>query len=164
MLAPAVMFWQVILALHIVAVVVAFGVTFAYPVIFTVGARMDPRAMPWFHRMQVQIGRRLVNPGLLVVVLAGIYLASKLHQWSSFYVQWGIGVALVLGGLEGAFMMPRSRRLAELAEADVERAGGGEVTWSAEYEKLGRQAGIVGALMGLLVIITIYLMTVQAGA
>ena len=164
MLAPAVMFWQVILALHIVAVVVAFGVTFAYPVIFTVGARMDPRAMPWFHRMQVQIGRRLVNPGLLVVVLAGIYLASKLHQWSSFYVQWGIGVALVLGGLEGAFMMPRSRRLAELAEADVERAGGGEVTWSGEYEKLGRQAGIVGALMGLLVIITIYLMTVQAGA
>jgi hypothetical protein len=120
--------------------------------------------MPWFHRMHVQIGRRLVNPGLLVVVLAGIYLASKLHQWSSFYVQWGIGVALVLGGLEGAFMMPRSRRLAELAEADIERAGGNEVTWSAEYEKLGRQAGTVGALMGLLVIITIYLMTVQAGA
>ncbi len=164
MLVPAVAFWQVILALHIVAVVAAFGVTFAYPVIFAVGSRMDPRAIPWFHRVQIQVARRLLNPALLVVVLAGVYLASKLHQWHAFYVQWGIGVAIVIGGLEGAFMIPRERRLAELAEADIERAGGGEVTWSAEYEKLGRQVGTVGALMGLLVVITIYLMTVQSGA
>ncbi len=164
MLVPAVEFWQVILALHILAVVVGFGVTFAYPVFFAVGSRMDPRAMPWFHRMQVQLGRRLINPGLLVVVLAGIYLASKLHQWHAFYVQWGIGVALVLGGLSGAFMMPRERRLAELAQADVDRAGGGEVSWSAEYQALARQTGIAGAVMGLLLIVTIYLMTVQTGA
>jgi hypothetical protein len=31
MIAPAVAFWQVILAVHIAAVVVAFGVVFAYP-------------------------------------------------------------------------------------------------------------------------------------
>ncbi len=164
MLAPAVAFWQVILALHIVAVVAAFGVTFAYPVIFAVGVRIDRRAIPWFHRVQVQVGRRLLNPALLVVILAGVYLASKLHQWHAFYVQWGIGVALVIGGLEGAFMMPRERKLADLAERDIERAGAGEVTWSAEYEKLGRQVGAVAALMGVLVIVTVYLMTVQAGA
>lgn len=164
MLVPAVAFWQVVLALHIVAVVAAFGVTFAYPVIFAVGARMDPRAIPWFHRVQVQVARRLLNPALLVVVLAGIYLASKLHQWSSFYVQWGIGVALVIGGLEGAFMIPREKKLADLAERDIERAGTGEVTWSADYEKLARQVGLAGALMGVLVIVTVYLMTVQAGA
>jgi hypothetical protein len=154
----------VILALHIVAVVVAFGVTFAYPVIFAVGARMDPRALPWFHRVQVQIARRLINPGLLVVVLAGIYLASKLHQWHAFYVQWGIGVALVLGGISGAFMIPRTIKAAELAQSDVERAGGGEVSWSPEYEALTRQLGIAGSVMGLLVVVTIYLMTVQTGA
>jgi hypothetical protein len=164
MLVPAVAFWQVVLALHIVAVVAAFGVTFAYPVIFAVGSKLDRRAMPWFHRVQVQLGRRLVNPGLLVVVLAGVYLASKLHQWSSFYVQWGIGVAIVLGGLEGAFMIRQETKLAELAQRDIEQAGTREVAWSPEYEALARRVGMVGALMGLLVVVTIYLMTVQAGA
>jgi hypothetical protein len=163
MLVPAVAFWQVVLALHIVAVVAAFGVTFAYPVILAVGSKLDRRAMPWFHRVQVQLGRRLVNPGLLVVVLAGVYLASKLHQWSSFYVQWGIGVAIVLGGLEGAFMIRQETKLAELAQRDIEQAGS-EVAWSPEYEALARRVGMVGALMGLLVVVTIYLMTVQAGA
>lgn len=164
MLVSAVAFWQVILALHILAVVIGFGVTFAYPVFFAVGSRLDPRAMPWFHRMQFQLGRRLINPGLLVVVLAGVYLAAKLHQWHAFFVQWGIGAALVLGGLEGAFMMPRERRLAELAERDIARAGDGEVAWSPEYVALARRLGIVGAGMGLLVVVTVYLMTVQAGA
>jgi hypothetical protein len=89
---------------HIAAVVVAFGVTFAYPLFVLAGARLDPSAMPWFHRMQQLIGRRLINPGLGVVLLAGIYLASYLDKWHAFYVQWGIGVVIVLGALEGAFM------------------------------------------------------------
>ena len=38
LLAPALLFWEVVLALHIMAVVVAFGVTFAYPIIFAVVA------------------------------------------------------------------------------------------------------------------------------
>jgi hypothetical protein len=105
----AVVFWQVILALHIAAVMIAFGVTFAYPLFVVAGARIDPRAMPWFHRVQVVIGRRLISPGLAVVLLAGIYLASKLHQWHAFYVQWGLAVVVVLGAIEGAIMIPRER-------------------------------------------------------
>ena len=77
----AVTFADFVLALHILAVVVAFGVTFAYPIFALVGGRMDPRAMPWFHRMQQAIGRRLINPGLAIVLIAGIYLASHLDQW-----------------------------------------------------------------------------------
>ena len=111
------------------AVVVAFGVTFAYPVFLGVGRRRDPRAMPWFHRMQQQIGRRVVNPGLTVVVIAGIYLATDLHLWSRFFVQWGVGAALVLGALEGSFMIRYEGRLAELAERDVAAAGEGSVTF-----------------------------------
>jgi hypothetical protein len=163
-LVTAVAFWQVVLALHIVAVVVAFGVSFAYPLIATIGARMDPRAMPWFHRMQQTIGRRLINPGLGVVLLAGIYLASKLHQWHAFYVQWGLGVSIVLGALEGAFMARQEGKLAELAERDIAASGDEAVKWSTEYEALFKRVGAVGSVMSLLVVITIYLMTVQTGA
>ena len=31
--------------------------------------------------MKVMISRMVINPGLLVILLAGIYLASDLHQW-----------------------------------------------------------------------------------
>jgi hypothetical protein len=163
-LVQAVTFSQIALAIHIAAVVIGFGVTFAYPFFGAVGARMDPRAMPWFHRMQHLIGQRLITPSLLVILLAGIYLASKEHQWSAFYVQWGLGAAIVLGGLGGIFFSPNESKLAELAERDVAAAVGGEVTLSTEYEKLAARAAAVGAASSLLVLVTVYLMTVRAGA
>jgi hypothetical protein len=158
MLVPAVMFWQVALAIHIAAVVVAFGVTFAYPIFAVVGEKLDRSAMPWFHRMTVQISRRLIGPGLAVVLIAGIYLASKLHQWHFFYVQWGVAVAIVLGALDGAFVSRSNARLAEMAERDL--AAGG--AWSAEYLKLRQRTAVVGSAMSLLVLVTVYLMAVQA--
>jgi hypothetical protein len=159
-LAQAVTFWEVVLAVHIMAVVVAFGVTFAYPLIFLVGSKLDPHAMPWFHRMQQVLGRRLISPGLGVVLIAGIYLASKLHQWHHFYVQWGLAVAIVLGGLEGGFMVRQEGKLAELAQRDLAGSASTEVQWSSEYEALGKRVGAVGALMSVLVLVTIYLMVV----
>jgi hypothetical protein len=160
----AVAFWQIVLAVHIMAVVLGFGITFAYPFFGAVGARMDPRAMPWYHRMQSVIGQRLISPGLLVTLLAGIYLASKLHQWSAFYVQWGLAVAIVIGALAGMFFTPSEKKLAELAERDIDAASGGAVTWSSEYEALSKRVAVVGAAANVVILITIYLMTVQAGA
>ena len=162
MLVAGVAFYQVVLAIHIMAVVVAFGVTFAYPLFDVIGHRLDPRAIPWYHRMQVLIGQRLISPGLAVVLIAGIYLASKLHQWGQFYVQWGLAVAIVLGALGGLFFAPRERRLAELAERDLSASAGAEVTWSEEYLATRRLNAIVGSASSLLVLVTVYLMTVQS--
>ena len=161
---PAVSVYQFVLALHIAAVVVAFGVTFAYPVIFAVVSRQDPRALGALHRAELVVGQRLIMPGLGIVVVAGIYLASKLEVWSSFYVQWGLGAAIVLGALGGVFFTPTERRLAELADRDVAAAGSAEVALSAEYEALSRRLATVGALSSLLVLVTIYLMVTQTGA
>jgi hypothetical protein len=162
MLAPAAAFSDWIVAVHIVAVVVAFGVTFAYPVIALVLGRQDPRSIPAFHRIQVAISRRITNPGLLVVLLAGIYLASDLHDWHRFFVQWGLGVTIVLGGIEGAFMIPREQRLAELAGRDLTAAAGAEVRWSSEYQALRRRLTAVGAGTSLLVVVTVFVMVLGA--
>ncbi len=167
MLAPAVLFVQVILALHILSVVAAFGVLFAYPIFMTIGAQLDPHAMPWFHRMQQAISRWLIGPGLLLVVIFGAILASKYHAWSAFYVQWGIGAAIVIGGLEGMFMIPRAGRLADLARRDLDaQAGqpGTVVTRSAEYQALFRQVALGATAMSLIVVLTVYFMATQAGA
>src|SRR5271170_3580138 len=107
---PAVAFFEVVLALHIMAVIVAFGATFAYPIMFSVGARVDPRSLPVLHRVEYSVERRLTNPGLVVVLAAGIYLASKLHVWSAFYVQWGLAAVVVIGAVLGAVMIPTAKR------------------------------------------------------
>jgi hypothetical protein len=164
MLVSAVAFPDFVLAIHILAAIVGFGVTFAYPLFAGAGARLDRRAIPWFHRMQQIISRRITNPALTIVLIAGIYLASDLHQWKNFYVQWGLAAVVVLGGLEGAFMIPKTGQLAELAERDVAAAGTGEVQWSGEYQALFKRVGIVGAVQGLIVVITVFLMATHAGA
>ena len=116
-------FFQVVLAIHILAVVIGFGVTFAYPIMFAAARRADPAVLPWLYRTMQRFGRFLVNPGLLVVVLAGVYLASHLHQWKLFYVQWGIGAAIVIGAVEGAFMIPRGGPLGEGCRPRPDRRG-----------------------------------------
>lgn len=160
----AVAFYEVVIALHILAVVIAFGATFAYPLVFAVASGY-PRSLPVVYRVIHAISRRMITPGLALVVVFGIYLASKLHLWSSFFVQWGLAVAIVIGAVEGAFLGPREKRLIEVAEADVAAAGPeGEVAQSAEHTSLARTVGIVGGLMDLLVVLTIYFMVTKTGA
>jgi hypothetical protein len=161
-LVTGVAFSQVIVAVHVMAVVVTFGVAFSYPLVGAVGSRMDPRALPWYHRMQQLISRRLVSPGLLVVLLAGIYLASDLHKWGQFFVQWGVAVVIVLGGLDGGFMVRQYGKLAEIAERDVATAGAGEVQLSPDYFATIRRVAIVGGVMNVLVLVTIYIMVVNS--
>jgi uncharacterized membrane protein len=161
---PAITFFLVVLAVHIAAVVISFGVTFAYPFMAVYIRRAEPRSVPVLHRLQAHLDRRWVSPGMIVVLAAGIYLASKLHSFSDFYVQWGFGAIVVLGGLAGAYFAPRDTRLAELAQRDIDAAGDGEPTFSAEYESLNRQVAIVGTATGLLILLTIYFMVAQTGA
>jgi hypothetical protein len=159
----AVAFWEVVLALHILAVVFAFGATFAYPVLLGAVAKADTRALPALYRALHAISQRVIMPGLTAIVVFGVYLASHLHYWSEFFVQWGLGVAIVIGAVEGMHLGPREKRLIEIADRDVAGADDGQVTFSAEHDSLVRQIGGVGALMDLLVVITIYFMVTHTG-
>jgi len=146
------------------AVVVAFGVTFAYPIMFTVAVRQDPRGLPLVHRIEYTIERTLINPGLLLVLLAGIYLASKGHYWSDFFVQWGLAAVVVIGALVGGVMIPTAKR-AELAAArDVAAGGDGEIVLGDEYRALVRRLTVVGTLLSLIVLVTILLMALHVGS
>jgi hypothetical protein len=160
----AVQFYEVVLALHILAVVFAFGATFAYPVLLGVVTKADTRALPALYRALHAISQRVIMPGVAAILVFGIYLASHLHLWSTFFVQWGLGVVIVIGAVEGAYLGPREKRLIEVAERDIADAGDGPVSFGAEHDSLVRQVGAVGALMDLLVVITIYFMVTHTGA
>jgi hypothetical protein len=159
---PAVAFYDVVLALHVMAVVIAFGVTFAYPIMFTVGARHGAPSLPLLHRIEYTIERYLINPGLLLVVLAGIYLASKGHHWSEFFVQWGLGAAIVIGALVGSVMLPTAKRAEQIAARDIAAsANPQEPEMSAEYQALARRLATVGSALSGIVLVTILFMAIK---
>ena len=162
MLATAVVFWHVALAVHIIFVVAAFGLLLAYPFIMVAVERFDRRSVPVLLRVRQLLGRSLVNPGLLIVVVAGVYLAADRHQWHEFYVQWGIGAVLVIGALEGAYVVRQTGRLAELAARDISASpASGEIAWSSDYLAARTRHDQVNVLLAMLVVVTIFLMVVQ---
>jgi hypothetical protein len=160
-LAPATSLYDVILAVHVMAVVIAFGVTFAYPIMFAVGASRDPRSLPVLHRIEYTIERTLINGGLVLVLAAGIFLASDGHHWSEFFVQWGLGAVVVIGAVLGAVMIPTAKRAEAVAARDIAAAGDGPVEMSAEYSALTRRLATVGSLLSALVLITILFMAIK---
>jgi hypothetical protein len=168
LLVPAA-FSDVIVGVHVLGAIVAFGIVFAYPLLLSAAARLDPGATPFLLRARVRVGRYLVNPGLLVVVLAGIYLASDEHRWSQFFVGWGIIAAIVIGGIEGSVIMRRSGRLATIAERDLAAtavAAGGQrtsATWSDEYTAGLRVLTRAGLVLQAIVVVTVILMALHAG-
>jgi uncharacterized membrane protein len=153
----AVTFYDVVLTVHILAVVVAFGVVFAYPVIDAQVRRAGPADLAALHRLHVVLARRLITPAMTVVLLAGLYLA--LDRWSlgDPWISATFAILIVLFGLTGAVLTPADVRLAELAERDA-KAGGGP---SAEYEREAQRANAFGGLALLLVIVAIFLMVAK---
>jgi hypothetical protein len=154
-------FYDVVLAVHIAAVAFAFGATFAYPVLLGTITKADSRALPALYKALHAISTRVIMPGLALVLIAGIYLASDAKLWSEFFVQWGLGVVVVIGAVEGMVLSPNERRLCEVADRDLAASGDGAFAPSAEHDALVRKVGGVGALMDLLVLLTILFMAVK---
>jgi uncharacterized membrane protein len=149
--------YSVGLFIHILAVVLAFGPTFAYGILFSVLPK-HPRATPALLEGVRKVDTYLVNPGMVVVLLAGIYVMSD-GNWdgSEPFITVGFLAILVLFGLQHAFFRPQGQKARELAERDLKNGD----TLSPEFEEISRRLGIVGPIAGLIVVATIFFMTVK---
>ena len=96
----AILFYDVVLSIHFMAIVAAFGVWFAYPLLV---ARGDAGA----HRAQVRVARMVVNPAGTVALLAGVYLASDRSYWSEVWVSVPLVILIVLLGVTGSYFVSR---------------------------------------------------------
>jgi hypothetical protein len=147
--------YKIALFLHVLAVVLAFGPTFGYALFFSV-APQYPRATPAILTGVQKCDRYLVNPGMLVVILAAFYLLID-GDWetSEAFISVGFLAWALLLALQNAFFTPQVRKAKELAERDL-KAGD---TLSDEFVALGDRIGKVGMLAGLTVVVTIFFMT-----
>jgi len=145
------------LFIHILAVVLAFGPTFAYGLIFSVMPKY-PRSAPAFFEAIRRVDTYLVNPGMVVVLLAGLYLMSD-GGWdgSEAFIVVGFLAIIALFGLQHAFFRPQGQRAKQLAERDLKNGD----TLSAEFEEISRRLGTVGPIAGLIVVVAIFFMTVK---
>ena len=160
MIVRAVTFYDVVLTVHILAVVVAFGVVFAYPVLDTWFRRAAPGNVAALHELHVVLARRVITPAMVVVLLAGLYLTIDRWSLGDPWISATFAILFVLFGLVGAVLTPADKKLVELAERDG-RSGGGP---SKEYLAESRKADAFGSLALLLVLVAIVLMTVKPGA
>ena len=136
--------------------------TFAYPIMFTVAARHGARSLPLMHRVEYTIERWLVNPGLLIVLAAGIFLASDGDHWSEFFVQWGLAATIVIGAIVGSVMIPTAKRAEAVAGRDIAAAGeAADIEMSDEYQALVKRLSTVGTLLSALVLVTILFMAIK---
>ncbi|MDQ4071572.1 MAG: DUF2269 domain-containing protein [Actinomycetota bacterium] len=160
----AITLYDVSLFLHVTAVVVGFGSTFAESLMFPVALRLSNRHLPYVHRLQLAINQRLATPALAVVLVTGIYQVIE-GRWSfeSFWISGSFVIVIVLGGLIGAYFIPTDRRLAPMVERELAAAGEGESTLSEEYQRLARREGVAGGVAGVLIVVAIFLMVTKLG-
>ena len=155
MLTPAITFYDVVLTVHIIAVVAAFGVMFAYPVMDAVARGGGAADLAALHRLQVALGRRVIVPAMTVVLLAGLYLTLDRWSFGEPWISATLAILFVLFALGGVVFGPLDVRLAELAER-------GE-TEGAEYAREARKARLFGMLSLALVTAAIFLMVAKPG-
>lgn len=149
--------YSVGLFIHILAVVLALGPTFGYGFIFSV-APQYPKATPALLAGVQRIDRYLVNPGMIVLLIAGIYLMSK-GNWdaSESFISLGIAAIIVLFGLQHGFFQPQARKAKALAERDLQAGD----TLSPEFDAISKRLGQVGSLAGLIVVVAVFFMVVK---
>jgi hypothetical protein len=152
--------YEISVFVHVSAVVVGFGATFAEAIMFPVAMKAGVRHLPFVHQLQLAINQRMANPALGLIILTGIYQTID-GDWGfgSFWISATFAIAIVLGGMNGAYFVPTDRRLGPQVQLDLERTG----EPSAEYLRDARREGIVGAVAGVLVLAAVFLMVTKPG-
>ncbi|MDQ3571291.1 MAG: DUF2269 family protein [Actinomycetota bacterium] len=152
MTAPAaVQFYDVVVFFHVLAMVLAFGPGFAYGLFFANAAKHSPAALPSIASTVLIWSRTVTLIGALVVLASGLYLVEDRWEHSDFFVAWGELAILILLALNLFFFIPTTRKFIAAAEA-----GRGE-----EAQAIAVKQRVVGPITGIIVILTVYVMTAK---
>jgi Predicted integral membrane protein (DUF2269) len=153
--------------LHVTAVVVGFGVTFAESVMFPVAMKMSARNLPYVHRLQLVINQFFAIPAALIIAGTGIYqVGERDWDYGDVWLSGTITILIVIFLVNIFFFIPTDRKLLPIIRKAIADAGDKELKLSdlpPTYQRLGRAEGIVGSIMGILLIAAIFLMTTKPG-
>jgi uncharacterized membrane protein len=138
-------------AAHVIAAFAAFGPPLAAPFAIPYLRRRHPGALAGVHDVQHRLSVWLTGPGTILLLAAGVYLASDRDQWDQVYVQAGLTAVAVIA-LAGGLIVRDTARLSALASAGP---------LGPEYDRVYRRYLLTESLLGALVLVVIVLMVVK---
>jgi hypothetical protein len=141
--------YTVVVALHIIAVLAAYGLPLTAPVLVPYVRRHHPAALPGLHAAQYRLNNVVTGPGTVLVLGFGLYLASKGDRWGDPFVWIGLGAITLIALVGGGLVVPALRRLARLDVA------------SAEYGDIYRRYLAAESFLGGVVLVTVLVMAVK---
>ena len=148
MLTLAVSRYDLVLTVHILAVVIGFGGALAYPLWFRMVRDGTPPQRAFFHAAQARLGKFLITPAILLVFATGAYLASDGADWGRGWVMIPavlLAIILLLGGI---VLGPTEERLSrEAMRMDPD-----------DYRVAFRRIELVTWLLVVLVVVATFLM------
>lgn len=153
----ALVFYDVVVALHVMAILIAFGVIFTYPVAVPWMVRNKPEYVPALHGFQARVGQRVIAPAGGIALLLGIYLASDRHYWSAVWVTVPLVILVVLLAVGGAWIGKTEERLETLSRRDMGEGG----TLSDEYHGVLRTWSLVAYSSCVLVLVAVFFMVAK---
>lgn len=101
------------LALHIIGVVAGFGLVLVAPLVVPAARRTGAGSGSSIAALQLAVSRVAVRWGGLLVLVSGVYLASKLDVFSEWWVSLPFVVIIVILGVNDGFLGPKYKLLVE---------------------------------------------------
>ena len=141
--------YSVVVALHIIAVVPAYGLPLSAPLLVPYVRRTNPEALPGLHAAQYRLNNVLTGPFTVLLLAFGIYLASDGHRWGDPFVSIGIAAVAIIAVVGGAVVVPAVKRLAALEPS------------SPEYATVYRRYMAAESFLGAVVLVTIFVMAAK---
>lgn len=106
--------YSVVVAIHIIAVLAAYGLPLTYPLLLPYLRARHPEALPGVHAIQYRLNVGLTGPATAVLLVAGLYLASSRDLWGEPFVLVGLVALALIAVVGGAVITPSTKRLAAL--------------------------------------------------
>jgi Predicted integral membrane protein (DUF2269) len=154
-------YWTVVFV-HVLSVVIGFGPTFVYPILLGAARRRHPGTLPYLLHTMDRIGKTVIGPASILILLSGIYLVLKgPYEFSSTFVQVALPILVVLIFMGPLYFGRTEAKLAELAERDLAASPAGEVSFSSEFEGRLKQLKAVIRLANLAILVALFFMVVK---
>lgn len=154
---PAIYFYDFVLAVHVAAIVIAFGVTFAYPIIVPAVRSHRPDAMAALHLAQARVGQFMILPAGVLALISGGWMASHRDYFGETWVVVPLLILLTILAMGGLYFGPTEKHLHELAERDLTADG----KLGPEYDAVAGRLAIIGAIPPALVLVAIFFMAAK---
>jgi hypothetical protein len=107
--------FSVVVAVHIIAAFAAYGLPAAYPLVLPYLRRHHPEALPGVHAIQYRLNLALTGPFTIVLLAAGVYLATDGDRWGEPFTTAGVVAVAIIAVVGGAVIVPATKQLGTLA-------------------------------------------------